>query len=316
MARGSSSRDSEWTPYQHSSASRAPAARMDDLHRLARLGDGVDDAYKIEYSPSGRAVCNGRQPCKGTKIAKGELRLGVWVDFGSEYGGSFKFHHWGCVTDRQLANMNVVFGGDASQLLGFNKIDSEDQQMVRKAFQTGFVDSDDRSALAPAPSPPPMATRSSPRKREHDEYQARYGGEGGQRAEQKVATSSSKEDHAEGELDATSGEPNDGQEEVKVEVEEPPKKRGRGRPKKVKLEEKEEVKPAVVDEGEAAVAPAEEEDVKPKTRARMRGKPATKVEEQVAVKAEEQVEVDVKPKRSLRLRKPPAHAVDDQFIHG
>ncbi|ORY80250.1 hypothetical protein BCR35DRAFT_331893 [Leucosporidium creatinivorum] len=307
MARGSSSRDSEWTPYQHSSASRAPAARMDDLHRLARLGDGVDDAYKIEYSPSG-----GRLAMEGSR----ELRLGVWVDFGSEYGGSFKFRHWGCVTDRQLANMNVVFGGDASQLLGFSKIDSEDQQMVRKAFQTGFVDSDDHSALAPAPSPPPMATRSSPRKREHDEYQARYGGGGGQSAEQKMNTEKGEAGDPEGELDATTEEPHDGQEEVKVEIEEPPKKHGRGRPKKAKVEEKGDVKPAIVDEG-AAVAPAEEEDVKPKTRARMRGKPATKVEEQqAAVNAEEQVEEDVKPKRSLRPRKPAAHAVDDRFIHG
>lgn len=34
--------------------------------------------------------------------------------------------------------MNLVYGGDASKLLGFDQLDSEDQHMVEKAFETGF----------------------------------------------------------------------------------------------------------------------------------------------------------------------------------
>lgn len=141
--------------------------------------------------------------------------------------------HWGCVADRQLANMNIVYGRDASKLLGFDQLDSEDQHMITKAFETGVgellrftvesrvlkadlhfltVDSEDRSALAPAPSPPPMATRSSPRKREHEEYQARYGGGGDSGKEEATKV---------GDIDGTPGEPDEGdakEEEVKPEL--------------------------------------------------------------------------------------------------
>jgi hypothetical protein len=53
---------------------RPPQARGDDLARLAKLAEGRDPmgVYKLAYSPSGRAACNGRQPCNGTKIGKGE----------------------------------------------------------------------------------------------------------------------------------------------------------------------------------------------------------------------------------------------------
>jgi hypothetical protein len=50
--------------------------------------------YRVEVAPSARAQCNGPKPCKGTKIAKGELRLGAWVPF--KDSGSFKWRHWGC----------------------------------------------------------------------------------------------------------------------------------------------------------------------------------------------------------------------------
>ena len=36
----------------------------------------------------------GKEPCKKTKIAKGSLRLGVWVEMMGN--GSFKWRHWGC----------------------------------------------------------------------------------------------------------------------------------------------------------------------------------------------------------------------------
>lgn len=45
----------------------------------------------VKYS---RADAAGKKPCKGTKIAKGEARLGVWVEIQGH--GSFKWRHWGC----------------------------------------------------------------------------------------------------------------------------------------------------------------------------------------------------------------------------
>lgn len=47
------------------------------------MSDGGRTAgiYRLELSPNNRAACNGRKPCKGTKIGKGEVRLGSWVTF-------------------------------------------------------------------------------------------------------------------------------------------------------------------------------------------------------------------------------------------
>jgi hypothetical protein len=41
-----------------------------------------------------RVTVAGQQPCKGTKIGKGELRVGTWVEFQGH--GTFKWRHWGC----------------------------------------------------------------------------------------------------------------------------------------------------------------------------------------------------------------------------
>ena len=66
----------------------------------------------------------------------GELRLGVWMEFG-DMGGGWKFRHWGCVTERQIANMKVALGDDCTQLLGYDDLDNEDQHMIEKAFREG-----------------------------------------------------------------------------------------------------------------------------------------------------------------------------------
>jgi hypothetical protein len=41
-----------------------------------------------------KLILTGKKPCKGTKIEKGTLRLGVWVEIQGH--GSFKWKHWGC----------------------------------------------------------------------------------------------------------------------------------------------------------------------------------------------------------------------------
>lgn len=50
--------------------------------------------YRLEVSPSARAQCNGNKWCKGTKIPKGDFRVGTWVEIMGN--GSFKWRHWGC----------------------------------------------------------------------------------------------------------------------------------------------------------------------------------------------------------------------------
>ena len=46
-----------------------------------------------ELAKTGRAVCSVTDHKKeGVKIAKSELRMGVWVDF--QDSGSWKWRHW------------------------------------------------------------------------------------------------------------------------------------------------------------------------------------------------------------------------------
>jgi hypothetical protein len=58
------------------------------------------------------------------------------MEFG-DYGGGFRFRHYGCISERQISNMNVVYGGDPSLIPGYDQLDLEDQHMVRKAFEVG-----------------------------------------------------------------------------------------------------------------------------------------------------------------------------------
>lgn len=52
-------------------------------------------------------------------------------------GGNYKYRHWGCVTERQFANMSVALGGDITQIKGWDDLDNEDMAMVQEAFKIG-----------------------------------------------------------------------------------------------------------------------------------------------------------------------------------
>jgi hypothetical protein len=57
--------------------------------------------YRLEICPSNRAKCQGPVCNKNdTKISKGDVRLGVLVEFGEHQ--SFKWRHVWCITKRQL----------------------------------------------------------------------------------------------------------------------------------------------------------------------------------------------------------------------
>ncbi|KAG8837816.1 hypothetical protein FRC18_007854 [Serendipita sp. 400] len=93
----------------------------------------------IEYSPSSRAACRGPRPCQGTKIGKGELRLGEPTEnMFSDGGVSYKYRHWGCVTPYLLRNIRV--SGGARGLEGFTRLKIEDQHKVTDAVANGKID--------------------------------------------------------------------------------------------------------------------------------------------------------------------------------
>merc|ERR1711939_482199 len=105
-------------------------------------------SYRLEYSPNNRAACKAPEPCKGTKLTKGELRIGTMVTIMEHQ--SWQWRHWGCVTSRQLANMSKVFNS-ASELDGYEDLRPEDQAKIDKAFEDGHVDPDDVPESAKKP---------------------------------------------------------------------------------------------------------------------------------------------------------------------
>ncbi|KAL8293654.1 hypothetical protein RQP46_000355 [Phenoliferia psychrophenolica] len=104
--------------------------------------------YRLEYAKSGRSACKGRKPCgPSTLIRKGELRLGVIVQFGA-YGDGLQFRHWGCVTERQLQKMAKEYQS-ADEIEGFEDLLDEDKLRVTQAFQNRQINIEDMSKLAP-----------------------------------------------------------------------------------------------------------------------------------------------------------------------
>ncbi|PLW11425.1 hypothetical protein PCANC_21286 [Puccinia coronata f. sp. avenae] len=97
--------------------------------------------YRVEYASSGRAKCNGRKPCQGTAISKGQIRFGTWVTIHEK--GSFKWRHWGCLTSSVLQNVSNELEGKIDELDGIEELESADQEKIKKAFQDGQVDPGD-----------------------------------------------------------------------------------------------------------------------------------------------------------------------------
>ena len=80
----------------------------------------------MEYAKSARAACQG-PPCKkaGVKIGKGEMRFGTWVEIPGQPRGSFKWRHFGCVTDKVIKNMQTEYKKVEDELDGFDEMSSE-----------------------------------------------------------------------------------------------------------------------------------------------------------------------------------------------
>jgi len=116
-------------------------------------------SYRVEIAKAGRAKCKATT-CGHASISKDELRLGTWVEVNTK--GSHTWRHWGCVTARQISNINkVVRKGDNALDLGlldgYGELASEEQkQTVRNALEQGYVDDEDWKGPAGGnrPNPP------------------------------------------------------------------------------------------------------------------------------------------------------------------
>ncbi|KAM4065281.1 poly(ADP-ribose) polymerase and DNA-Ligase zn-finger domain-containing protein [Hirsutella rhossiliensis] len=105
--------------------------------------------YRIEISPNNRAGCKDTV-CKEnqTKILKGEIRFGSWVEIHDH--GSWSWKHWGCISGAQVMHLQEACDqGDGT--LNFDAIDGFDelndhadiQEKIRRCVRQGHIDPED-----------------------------------------------------------------------------------------------------------------------------------------------------------------------------
>lgn len=86
--------------------------------------------YVAEYARTGRGKCG---KCK-EPIEEGALRLGSVGKIHERLAPFWR--HWGCVTDRQVANML-----DTSHILGMQFLRPEDVKRIKKTFNEPLTSS-------------------------------------------------------------------------------------------------------------------------------------------------------------------------------
>ncbi|USP78990.1 gfo idh moca family protein [Curvularia clavata] len=92
--------------------------------------------YKADVA-SRAAACRGHNCLsEGVKITKGELRLGIYVDFDGEHCSTY-YKHWKCMSDYDLAHAKVFF--DSGEFGGVQELPEELQEVIVKTFETGQV---------------------------------------------------------------------------------------------------------------------------------------------------------------------------------
>ncbi|EIW77565.1 zf-PARP-domain-containing protein [Coniophora puteana RWD-64-598 SS2] len=110
---------------------------------MSNSGNQKRGYYCIGYASTGRSKCKGPQPCHGTPIPKGDLRLGSQYSL-PEGKKAFSWRHWGCTTSDVISNVKKVLKSVES-LEGFEHLRKEDQDSVRIAWQLGTVSNGDKT---------------------------------------------------------------------------------------------------------------------------------------------------------------------------
>ncbi|KAK4136964.1 zf-PARP-domain-containing protein, partial [Trichocladium antarcticum] len=108
-----------------------------------------------ELAPSNRAGCKDAV-CKkaGEKIKKGEMRLGVWVEFQDR--GSWTWRHWGCVSGEQVTNMQSKIGKGSDGEYQWDMLDGWEEledhpdiiAKVQRVIKQGHIDPEDFNGVS------------------------------------------------------------------------------------------------------------------------------------------------------------------------
>ncbi|KAJ9352841.1 hypothetical protein DTO027B9_5589 [Paecilomyces variotii] len=254
--------------------------------------------YRLEEASTGRAGCQNKE-CKDQKIkiAKGEFRLGTWVD--TEKFQSFFWRHWGCVTPKIVAGLKEILDeadGDYSAIDGFEEISEENQAKVREAIEQGHISDSDWKGDVEMNRPGKHGYRAKATKKKASAK------ENGSKSDAEEEAPAAKKGRAGAKVKKETAAAKANVESAGSEEEVPVKKRGRPAKSAASAEKKteKEAKPAAKGgkrkladaDADAETAAAENPDPRPSKKGRK------------SAGAEESVAVEEKPKRGRKKAAP------------
>ncbi|KAJ9192657.1 hypothetical protein DTO164E3_8240 [Paecilomyces variotii] len=254
--------------------------------------------YRLEEASTGRAGCQNKE-CKDQKIkiAKGEFRLGTWVD--TEKFQSFFWRHWGCVTPKIVAGLKEILDeadGDYSAIDGFEEISEENQAKVREAIEQGHISDSDWKGDVEMNRPGKHGYRAKATKKKASAK------ENGSKSDAEEEAPAAKKGRAGAKAKKETAAAKANIESAGSEEEAPVKKRGRPAKSAASAEKKteKEAKPAAKGgkrkladaDADAETAAAENPDPRPSKKGRK------------SAAAEESVAVEEKPKRGRKKAAP------------
>ncbi|KAJ9249320.1 hypothetical protein DTO207G8_6827 [Paecilomyces variotii] len=254
--------------------------------------------YRLEEASTGRAGCQNKE-CKDQKIkiAKGEFRLGTWVD--TEKFQSFFWRHWGCVTPKIVAGLKEILDeadGDYSAIDGFEEISEENQAKVREAIEQGHISDSDWKGDVEMNRPGKHGYRAKATKKKASAK------ENGSKSDAEEEAPAAKKGRAGAKAKKETAAAKANVESAGSEEEVPVKKRGRPAKSAASAEKKteKEAKPAAKGgkrkladaDADAETAAAENPDPRPSKKGRK------------SAAAEESVAVEEKPKRGRKKAAP------------
>ncbi|KAJ4318097.1 hypothetical protein N0V94_004622 [Neodidymelliopsis sp. IMI 364377] len=142
--------------------------RADLAGNSAKFGAEIRDAegYKVDM-PVRAAACRGSECLnKGTKVVKGELRVGFLRSFDGEHS-SWVYKHWNCISNFDIRALKNCYEQDTSNGLdGLEKISTDYKQAVLDTLNTSKLVQVTQSE---EPAAKPKKTRSKKAKANQEE---------------------------------------------------------------------------------------------------------------------------------------------------
>lgn len=94
------------------------------------------ESHRVEHAKSRVAKCHGGS-C-GQKIDKYALRLGYMPQEKPGFHQSYKYYHWSCLTEKELAHL-IYVSEKPEEVDGYDELDADAQRSVFESFKQQHI---------------------------------------------------------------------------------------------------------------------------------------------------------------------------------